>query len=104
MCVRVCVRGRQVHAEWALLAAGGAAVLDWWLYVARRSPSPPLHLHNGHSDAHQLQGLMSLSRPPPPLCPPLSLSLCPSRPPGGQCIRYISLSGEIDVGPVLNQR
>lgn len=44
----VCVRGRQVHAEWVWLAAGGAAELDWWLYAASWSPSPPLCLHNGH--------------------------------------------------------
>lgn len=49
----VCVRGRQVHAEWGWLAAGGASELDWWLYVACWSPSSTLCLHNGHLGAHQ---------------------------------------------------
>lgn len=44
----VCVRGRQVHAEWGWLATGGASELDWWLYAASWFPSPPLWLHNGH--------------------------------------------------------
>lgn len=42
------MRGRQVHAEWGWLATGGASELDWWLYAASWSPSPPLCLHNGH--------------------------------------------------------
>lgn len=49
----VCVRGRQVHAEWGWLAAGGATELDWWLYAASWSPSPPMCLYNGHLGTHQ---------------------------------------------------
>ena len=49
----VCVRGRQVHAEWGWLAAGGASELDWWLYAASWSLSPALSLHNGHLGTHQ---------------------------------------------------
>lgn len=49
----VCVRGRQVHAEWGWLAAGGGAELGWWLYATSWSPSPPLCLHNGHLGTHQ---------------------------------------------------
>lgn len=49
----VCVRGRQVHAEWGWLAAGGASELDWWLYAASWSLSPTLSLHNGHLGTHQ---------------------------------------------------
>lgn len=45
--------GRQVHAEWGWLAAGGATELDWWLYTVSWSPSPPLCLHNGHLGTHQ---------------------------------------------------
>ncbi len=49
----VCVRGRQVHAEWGWLAAGGASELDWWLYATSWSPTPTLRLHNGHLGTHQ---------------------------------------------------
>lgn len=41
----VCVRGRQVHAEWGWLSAGEAAELDWWLDDAYAGPAQWLLKH-----------------------------------------------------------